>query len=152
METHFTATGLVLSPDNNKALMIFHKKLQLWLPAGGHIDDGELPHETVVREIFEETGLKAKIINAAEEITVDNIRESQVPSPRWILQEFIPAYKDKDAHYHYDFLYHLQAESLDLNPAEQEIEDIGWFSLDELLASNTTNATKDMYRILFTAY
>ena len=40
---HLTGSALVLDPSNNKALMLFHTKLQRWLQPGGHADgDGDL--------------------------------------------------------------------------------------------------------------
>jgi len=50
--SHFTSTGFVFSRDR-KILMIKHKKLGVWLPPGGHIDENELPCDAVVREIAE---------------------------------------------------------------------------------------------------
>ena len=49
--------------DSDKVLLVLHKKLGLWLPVGGHIDDDELPDDAVKREIFEETNLKVKVLN-----------------------------------------------------------------------------------------
>lgn len=58
---HFVATGYVVK--NGKTLLLFHKKLALWLPPGGHIEEGESPDQAVLREILEETGLRAEIIS-----------------------------------------------------------------------------------------
>lgn len=38
-------------------LLVDHKNAQLWLPPGGHVEPGEHPRETVVRELFEELGM-----------------------------------------------------------------------------------------------
>ncbi|HEV7358036.1 MAG TPA: NUDIX hydrolase [Steroidobacteraceae bacterium] len=40
--------------DGQNILLVDHKSAQLWLPPGGHVESGELPRETVVRELFEE--------------------------------------------------------------------------------------------------
>jgi 8-oxo-dGTP diphosphatase len=40
--------------DGRNILLVDHKSAQLWLPAGGHVEPGEHPRETVVRELFEE--------------------------------------------------------------------------------------------------
>src|SRR6185436_11082971 len=61
MERHFVATGYVVR--DGKTLLLYHKKLKMWLPPGGHIDEGELPEEAVLREIREETGLEAEVIS-----------------------------------------------------------------------------------------
>lgn len=148
MESHFTATGLVLSQTANRALMIFHKKLQIWLPAGGHVEAGELPHEAVVREVFEETGVKAHIIDTSPNLLLGPEREIQIQAPRWVLHEPIPAYKEKAAHMHYDFIYCMQSECDDCCAQEQEVSHAQWFSADELRACDTTQATRAMYLLL----
>jgi 8-oxo-dGTP pyrophosphatase MutT (NUDIX family) len=40
--------------DGHDILLVDHKSAQLWLPPGGHVEPGEHPRETVVRELFEE--------------------------------------------------------------------------------------------------
>ena len=48
--------------DNDKLLLIDHKKAQLWLPPGGHVEKNEHPTDTVKREIQEELSLNADFI------------------------------------------------------------------------------------------
>lgn len=55
MHVDFTASGIICHPTEEKALLIFHRKLQKRMQAGGHIEEGELPHETALREAQEET-------------------------------------------------------------------------------------------------
>jgi ADP-ribose pyrophosphatase YjhB (NUDIX family) len=40
--------------DGRNILLVDHKSAQLWLPPGGHVEPGEHPRDTVVRELFEE--------------------------------------------------------------------------------------------------
>lgn len=44
--------------DGHHLLLVDHKKAQLWLPTGGHVEAGEHPRLTVVRESAEELGLE----------------------------------------------------------------------------------------------
>jgi 8-oxo-dGTP diphosphatase len=42
--------------DGESILLVDHKNAQLWLPPGGHVEPGEHPRDTVIREIREELG------------------------------------------------------------------------------------------------
>ena len=53
--------------DNGKELLMLHRNKKLndvhegkWIGVGGRLERGETPQECAAREIFEETGLKAK--------------------------------------------------------------------------------------------
>lgn len=43
--------------DDDHVLLVDHRNAQLWLPPGGHVDPGEHPRATVLRELAEELGL-----------------------------------------------------------------------------------------------
>ena len=43
--------------DGDHVLLVDHRMAQLWLPNGGHVEPGEHPRDTVVRELKEEIGL-----------------------------------------------------------------------------------------------
>ena len=63
--THYTATVFVLKDD--KVLMLKQTRSKYWLLPGGHIEDGELPHEAIIREVKEETNLDVEILQFADE-------------------------------------------------------------------------------------
>ncbi len=42
--------------DGEFLLLVDHKSARLWLPSGGHVEPGEHPRATVVRELREELG------------------------------------------------------------------------------------------------
>ena len=128
---HFTATGVVF--NDNKFLMIKHKKLGVWLPPGGHIDENELPCEAVLREIFEETGITAKIKSYAQDIDIP-ADSCELPLPMQILLEDI---EGTGLHNHIDMIYLCIAEDSVLRPQEAEISDIGWFTLSEIMELDT---------------
>ena len=67
---HFTASVFVVS--DSKVLMLEHKKIASWLPPGGHVEENELPNETAIREVKEETGLDVELI-----VSDDFIKEKQ---------------------------------------------------------------------------
>ncbi|MFZ6747168.1 NUDIX hydrolase [Undibacterium sp. JH2W] len=45
--------------DDDHVLLVDHKNAQLWLPPGGHVEQGEHPRVTVERELEEELGFVA---------------------------------------------------------------------------------------------
>jgi 8-oxo-dGTP pyrophosphatase MutT (NUDIX family) len=54
---HITATGLVLAPDGGRVVLVHHRRLDRWLPPGGHVEpeDAEI-WDAGRREVTEETG------------------------------------------------------------------------------------------------
>jgi 8-oxo-dGTP diphosphatase len=44
--------------DAEQILLVDHRNAQLWLPSGGHVEPGEHPRDTVVRELQEELNLE----------------------------------------------------------------------------------------------
>ncbi len=44
-----------------RVLLHRHRRLGRWLPPGGHIEADELPDEAAVREVAEETGVRATL-------------------------------------------------------------------------------------------
>lgn len=74
------STASAMLWHEEKLLLIHHKKLDLWLTPGGHIDPGELPHEAAVRECFEETGVRVQAVAAlGREYETQNARSAGVP-------------------------------------------------------------------------
>jgi 8-oxo-dGTP diphosphatase len=58
--------------DASHILLVDHRSALLWLPPGGHVELGESPRETVVRELNEELGLSVTLaeIQSPRMITV----------------------------------------------------------------------------------
>ena len=62
LERQYCASAYTIDFENKKVLLMYNKKLNKWLQPGGHIEGNETPEETAIRETFEETGIKIKII------------------------------------------------------------------------------------------
>lgn len=60
MKTDLVVAGYIY--DKGKVLLIHHKKLDLWLPVGGHIKENETPDDALLREIKEEIGIDVEIL------------------------------------------------------------------------------------------
>jgi len=111
MHRHFTATGFVV--QGNRTLLHWHRRLQQWMPPGGHIEPDEDPVAAVLREIEEETGLVAEVISSAPHLTFSY--PGQLPAPYTILLEDSP--EPGEPHQHIDLIYFCRP--LDSLPAER---------------------------------
>ena len=99
MKRHFTATGFVV--DGDRTLLLWHQRLGMWVPPGGHIDEDEDPVMAVLREVREETGLETEVITGDRTLPIDY--PEQVQSPYTILVEDISG--PGEPHKHIDFIY-----------------------------------------------
>lgn len=61
--SHFCCYFLPYNLDTKQLFIVHHKKSNLWISPGGHIDQGETLMQTLNREIEEELGIKDKIKN-----------------------------------------------------------------------------------------
>lgn len=80
MERQYCASAYTIDFENKKVLLMYNRKLDMWLQPGGHIEGKETPEETAIRETFEETGIKIKIIGPS----FDNIKYQPIATERYI--------------------------------------------------------------------
>ncbi|MGA8164932.1 MAG: NUDIX domain-containing protein [Waddliaceae bacterium] len=129
MERESTATVFIL--EDKKALLIFHRKFQKWLPPGGHIAPNETPAEAARREAKEETGLEISLI-AQENIWITKWNAKSFERPYLCLLEEVPAYHNVPAHQHIDFIYVGRPAGGRLRQNREETAGIRWFTLEEI--------------------
>jgi len=109
---HITATGLVLAPDEERVLLVHHRRLDRWLLPGGHVEaEDEMAGETARREVIEETG--AALAGKAE------------PPLAGIDVHGIPAKGSEPYHLHHDLIFLFQATS-DRLQVSAESHDVAW--------------------------
>ncbi len=126
MIRHFCASAFVINPYNKKILLIKHKKNKKWTQPGGHIEGNETPEEAAVREVFEETGIRIKLLGERFPREEDFIRPLGIQKNRRTTN-------DGETHMHVDIIYAAipnDESNVVLNSLESD--DIGWFSRDEL--------------------
>ena len=122
MARHFCASAFVINPKNKKILLVKHHLFDKWVQPGGHIEDDETPEEAAAREVFEETGIRIKLIGERFPREDDMIRPLGIQCNR----------KD-NGDKHFDIIY---AAILNNGDADLIVSDestgIGWFSRNEL--------------------
>ncbi len=119
----FTIAAFIVHAD--KVLLVHHKKLDTWLPVGGHIELDEDPEQALMREIKEESGLDVQIMGARENIDSDHIK-SLIPPV------YLDIHKITDEHRHIGMVYFATSKTDKIVLAEQEHNDIKWFTKEEL--------------------
>lgn len=60
-EKHLVSYFVLFDEAARKILLVDHKKAQLWLPSGGHVEIDEHPKEAAIRECEEELGVRAEL-------------------------------------------------------------------------------------------
>jgi 8-oxo-dGTP pyrophosphatase MutT (NUDIX family) len=135
-QRHFVATGYVVF--ENKTLLLLHKKLGLWLPPGGHIDEGELPEEAVLREVAEETGLDVEIVSPkrAPDPAAPGVRYLYLPNH--VQLEDIPNHPQ-----HIDLIYFCKAASDVARISPREHKAMRWYSIADLDAAHIRDEVRD---------
>ena len=120
---HITGSSWLLNKQGTRALLMHHKKLNLWLQLGGHCDGDADVLAVAIKEAQEESG----IIGIGP--VSKNIFDVDV--------HLIPANKKEKAHYHYDvrFLLHVISDEEIVQNAESE--ELRWIKKD--VASLPTN-------------
>lgn len=62
LKTTYCGSTFIIDPKRQKTLLIYHKKFQNWIQPGGHLRPGETPEVGAIRQAFEETGVKVKLL------------------------------------------------------------------------------------------
>jgi len=125
MDKEFTASTYII--HEKKVLLIFHEKFQKWLPPGGHVEMNETPAEAAKREVREETGIEIEFIRQ-ENLWLNYSHAASFDRPYLCLLENVPAYKDKPAHQHIDFVYIAKP----IEPNHPILGCCAWFSDDRI--------------------
>ena len=114
---HVTASGFVINLARDRCLLTHHKKLDMWLQIGGHCAAHELVPTAAIREVIEETGLRAKHL-------LDGIFDLDIHQ--------IPSSKVEPMHKHYDVRFCIECDDGESLSLSSESHELRWFPLDQV--------------------
>jgi 8-oxo-dGTP pyrophosphatase MutT (NUDIX family) len=114
---HFTASCFIVD-DAGRLLLHHHKRLNLWLQMGGHIEPDEALEAAAIREGSEESGLTDL------ELLGGGIFDLDIHD--------IPPGRGEPAHKHYDVRYLARTREPDTITIDRaESNDLAWLTLPE---------------------
>ncbi|MCB2305612.1 NUDIX domain-containing protein [Clostridium estertheticum] len=122
-----TLTATVYIVNKGKVLLHMHKKHKTLFPLGGHMNPEELPHETAIREVYEESGLIIELYNDEEKLQLGKVR--QLYRPMNVLLENIGQPIEN-----IDFIYFATTDVDKVHPQDGESKELYWLSKDEIIS------------------
>ncbi len=121
----FTAAIFVV--QDHKVLLIHHRKLNKWLPLGGHIELDEDPEQAALREAKEESGLDVELLGERPPTTEPGTRALIAP-------RFLDIHRINATHEHIGMIYWARPKTGAATLAVEEHHAIRWCTAAELAA------------------
>jgi 8-oxo-dGTP pyrophosphatase MutT (NUDIX family) len=118
-------TVCVFIVNAGRILLIHHRKLDKWLPVGGHVELDEDPEQAALREAKEESGFEVELLGERPPTTGSGTRA--LISPR-----FLDIHRITDTHEHIGMIYWARPKNGSLTLAAAEHHDIRWCSPEDL--------------------
>ena len=131
-------TVAIFVVHGGKLLLIHHRKLNAWLPLGGHIELDEDPEQAALREAKEESGLEVTLLGERPPTTGPGTRALIAP-------RFLDIHRISDTHEHIGLIYwarpknsadkpagRRRSQEADVQCATEEHHDIRWCAAAEL--------------------
>jgi 8-oxo-dGTP pyrophosphatase MutT (NUDIX family) len=125
-----TRSTPILSPARAAVVLVFHKKLGLWLQPGGHIEpEDPTPALAALREVREEVGITT-FEGGGEGATLFDVDVHP-----------IPARPGEPFHEHFDLRFCFVAASDELSPSD-EVLGARWVELTDLDRTETDESVR----------
>ncbi len=126
LDRHFGATTYIV--QDGKVLLHKHKKFGFWLPPGGHMEPNETPEEAALREVREEAGLDAELVDHDSCGFQGDERTKLLKRPAHVLLEVL-----EPEHEHVDLIFYGKITgSPEIKPQDGESTEFRWFRMDQL--------------------
>jgi len=113
--SHFALFFLVYNPKEKTVFLVNHIKAKRWLFPGGHIEAGETPEETLVRELKEELNYDYKVSCPKPFL----LTITKINNPPQVCR------------IHYDLWYAIPVTKKIGNTCPKEFREVGWVSLKQ---------------------
>ena len=118
-------TVAIFVVHEGRVLVIHHRKLDKWLPLGGHIELDEDPEQAALREAREESGFEVELLGERPPTTSPGTRALITP-------RFMDIHRISETHEHIGLIYWARPKSGALTLASAEHHDIRWCAVQEL--------------------
>jgi 8-oxo-dGTP pyrophosphatase MutT (NUDIX family) len=118
-------TVAIFVVQDAKVLLIHHRKLDKWLPLGGHIELDEDPEQAAIREAREESGLEVELLGERPPTTSPGTRALIAP-------RFLDIHRISDTHEHIGMIYWARPRHGAVSLAVEEHHDIRWCDVADL--------------------
>ena len=118
-------TVAIFVVHDGKILLIHHRKLDRWLPLGGHIELDEDPEQAALREAKEESGLDIELLGERAPTTEPGTRALITP-------RFLDIHRINATHEHIGLIYWARPKTGSIQLAQDEHHDIRWCSSADL--------------------
>jgi 8-oxo-dGTP pyrophosphatase MutT (NUDIX family) len=118
-------TVAIFIVHEGRVLVVHHRKLNKWLPLGGHIELDEDPEQAALREAREESGFEVELLGERPPTTEDGTRALICP-------RFLDIHRIHDTHEHIGMIYWARPKAGTMTLASDEHHDIGWRTAAEL--------------------
>ena len=116
-EQHLGVLALLVSPDHTSIFLTNHRKAQMWLPPGGHVDEDVRLQDAVKEELKEEVGTEADFFSEQPFFHVRTLTQGanagHTDVTFWFLMNGNPGTQYK--------------------VLEEEASEAQWFTIDEVL-------------------
>lgn len=127
-----TISAYIVRHDEGKwkCLVHFHKKIEVLMQVGGHIELDETPWQTVAHELAEETGYALSELDVLQYTNYRPQEAGNVTHPTPLL---VNTHNVGNEHYHSDLCYAFAAENVpETTVGDSESADLRWLTVDEL--------------------
>ncbi|MBM3822314.1 MAG: NUDIX domain-containing protein [Verrucomicrobia bacterium] len=111
--------------DRGRVLLVHHRRLDRWLPLGGHVELDEDPEQAALREGREESGLEIELVGERPPTTSPGTRALIAP-------RFLDIHRISETHEHVGMIYWARPVSGNLRRAEAEHHDLRWCAAEDL--------------------